>query len=520
MKKNVMTLAVAGAVAASAQAQMFVNPDNTGEVLIYPFYSADNGNQTYIHVVNTTDFAKAAKVRILEAENSVEVRDFNLYLSPKDHFSFAISLDESGAGKLETADNSCTVPAIPEGGIEFTNMLFSKDENASLERTLNGYVEIIEMGQFEKGKAATAAGQELQPGWYWDHGTAGVPNDCAAVVGLWASDGAWYAERTTNGNRGIKGRLSAWTGGGLYGMGIIVNPEDGAAIGYDAVAIDSFVDADIANSELTAGTTGRSGASLHYYPGSTDPGLQGNGQTQDTSHIFVGGAAVPQTYVASRVSATLNAVSSLLMAETVSNDYVLDPFFSGNTDWVVTFPTKRLYVTKESATQVRAENPFWRNWTGDEACDPYRITVYDREEQTPTPDEEQPPFSPYTPGVTIDPKVCYEANVFTFTPAGVDAESPLLGMEPSASGARIQTVVETPYDNGWAEINFNRDRLVGAYTGGSLMHTLDSGTHRMKGLPAVGFSVIAFGNDSVQGGVLANYAAAHEHKTTRSLSTL
>ena len=93
MKKNLMTLAVAGAVAASAQAQMYVNPDNTGEVLIYPFYSADNGNQTYIHVVNTTNLYKAAKVRILEAENSQEVRDFNLYLSPKDHFSFAISLE-------------------------------------------------------------------------------------------------------------------------------------------------------------------------------------------------------------------------------------------------------------------------------------------------------------------------------------------------------------------------------------------------------------------------------------------
>ena len=523
MKKNVMTLAVAGAVAASAQAQMFVNPDNTGEVLIYPFYSADNGNQTYIHVVNTTDYAKAAKVRILEAENSVEVRDFNLYLSPKDHFAFAISLDESGAGKLETADNSCTVPAIPEGGIEFTNMLFANDENGSLERTLNGYVEIIEMGQFAKGKAATAAGQELQPGWYWDHGTTGVPNNCAAVVGLWASDGAWYAERTTNGNRGVKGSLTAWTGGGLYGMGIIVNPEDGAAVGYDAVAIDSFVDAARSSVSTGAGTSGRAGAELHYYPGSTDPGLQGNDQTEDTSHLFVEGAAVPQTYTKGtrRVSVTLDAVSSLLMAETVSNDYVLDPFFSGNTDWVVTFPTKRLYVKKDTVTaSPRAENPFWTEWDTKTSCDPYRITVYDREEQTPTPDEEQPPFSPYTPGVTIDPKVCYEANVFTYTPAGVDAESPILGAEPSASGARIQTVVETPYDNGWAEINFNRDRLVGAYTGGSLMHTLDSGTHRMKGLPAVGFSVIAFGNDSVQGGVLANYAAAHEHKTTRSLSTL
>ena len=122
MKKNVLTLAVAGAVAASAQAQMYVNPDNTGEVLIYPFYTADAGNQTYIHVVNTTEYYKAAKVRIHEAENSYEVRDFNLYLSPYDHFSFTIRLDEeTGGGMLKTGDTSCTVPRIydadPEAGI-------------------------------------------------------------------------------------------------------------------------------------------------------------------------------------------------------------------------------------------------------------------------------------------------------------------------------------------------------------------------------------------------------------------
>ena len=226
MKKNVLTLAVAGAIATSAQAQMYLNPDNTGEVLIYPFYSADNGNATYIHVVNTTPLYKAAKVRIIEAENSQEVRDFNLYLSPHDHFAFEISLDESGGGKLATGDTSCTVPAIPADGIEFTNLLFPKDKNASLERTLNGYVEIIEMGQFE-GDELTAseieggAKQSSQPGYYWEHTSEGVPNDCSAVNDLWATTGAWYKDQATNGKRGVTGQLTDWAGGGLYGMGII-----------------------------------------------------------------------------------------------------------------------------------------------------------------------------------------------------------------------------------------------------------------------------------------------------------
>lgn len=507
MKKNLMTLAVAGAVAASAQAQMYVNPDNTGEVLIYPFYSADNGNQTYIHVVNTTSLYKAAKVRILEAENSVEVRDFNLYLSPKDHFSFAISLDESGGGKLETADTSCTVPAIPAGGIEFTNQLYSDDENGSLERSLNGYVEIIEMGQF-KGTATT------DPGYLWKH-VEGVPRNCPGVVALWASDGTWATERADNGLRGVTGRLSAWTGGGLYGMGIIVNPEAGAAVGYDAVAIDDFVDVADAAADVQ-------GATLHYYPGNPRPGLDGNSQTEDMATVFSDGDATDYTFVGTglTVTPTLNAVSGLLMANTVSNDYVLDPFFDGATDWVVTFPTKRLYVQASAPTSSRrAKNPFFEEWDTDDSCDPYRLTIYDREEATPVATPGQPPFSPYVPEVNFDPSLCYEANVMTFTPAGADPRSPLFGEEPSASAARLQTKVETPYNNGWAELNFNRANLFGSYEDTSF-HSLTTGDTVMYGLPTVGFSVIRFGNDSVQGGVLANYAAAHEHKTERLTSLL
>ena len=505
MKKNVLTLAVAGAVAASAQAQMYLNSDNTGEVLIYPFYSADNGNQTYIHVVNTTDIAKAAKVRILEAENSNEVRDFNLYLSPYDHFSFSITLNSDGGGVLKTADTSCTVPLIPEGGIGFTNDLFKLDAgNASLERTLNGYVEIIEMGQF-------AHEEKTDPGYLWEH-EKGVPRDCDAVVDLWKPDGAWYEELESNTKRGVTGQLADWTGGGLYGMGIIVNVEAGAAVGYDAVAIENFVDDDDADAK---------GAALHFYPGNPLPGLEGNEFTDNVATIFDGGAATDYTFAAGAdgVTATLNAVSGLLMVDTVSNDYVLDSFFDGKTDWVVTFPTKRLYVAKDSDTgdKARANAPFYEEWDGKDSCDPYRIQLWDREETTYTPTPEDPPFSPYTATPDEDPEICYEANVLTFAEVDKPHYSPLLGKEPSVSGGRIQVEIDSRYENGWAKIDFNQSSLRGTYAEPDF-HELAAGSSTLYGLPTVGFSVIRFGNDDVQGGVLANYAAAHEHKTTRNIS--
>ena len=81
----------------SAQAAMYLNHQGTGETLIFPFYSTESGNATLINLVNPTPGYKAVKVRVLEAQNSQEVLDFNLYLSPEDHFSFAISATQEGA---------------------------------------------------------------------------------------------------------------------------------------------------------------------------------------------------------------------------------------------------------------------------------------------------------------------------------------------------------------------------------------------------------------------------------------
>ena len=82
MKKQAMSLAVTaallgGAVSATGQS-MFINEGGLGETLIYPFYSANGGNDTYVHIVNTTARTKAVKVRFIEGQNSDEVLDFNL----------------------------------------------------------------------------------------------------------------------------------------------------------------------------------------------------------------------------------------------------------------------------------------------------------------------------------------------------------------------------------------------------------------------------------------------------------
>ena len=62
-RKNLTAAVLAGlagvaGIAGTAQA-VNMNPDGLGQVLIYPYYTANMGNQTLLSVVNTTNQAKA-----------------------------------------------------------------------------------------------------------------------------------------------------------------------------------------------------------------------------------------------------------------------------------------------------------------------------------------------------------------------------------------------------------------------------------------------------------------------------
>jgi len=89
MKRTSLTTAVIAGIAGVAgisnmASAVYLNNDGLGQVLIYPYYTVNAGNSTIVTVVNTTAAGKAIKVRFLEAYNSREVLDFNLYMSPLD----------------------------------------------------------------------------------------------------------------------------------------------------------------------------------------------------------------------------------------------------------------------------------------------------------------------------------------------------------------------------------------------------------------------------------------------------
>jgi len=545
MKKNILSLAVAASatgIASLASAQMYINTEHTGEALVFPFFSAQGGNDTLISIANTTGDTKAVKVRIIEGQTSQETLDFNLYMSPQDHFSFAITADGDGA-KLVTNDTSCTVPAI-DGEQVFTDLLWiaADAEVGSAEgREQVGYIEVIEMGQIDNASAQGLAILHAATG-----ATAGTPANCDAVVGYWsvsvndagaAVEGAWYDEANAElvdagettagvGTTGFVGTTTvangtgAWDGGGLYGVATVINVAEGTAFGYDAVAIEGLVEA------------GSTSAQLHYPPGDTRPDF-GDDAMADSAIVSIAGTQTTYTNDDSLTDPHFS-VSALFMTESISNDYVIDADINALTDWVVTMPTKGLhlgvaYSAPFSNTITSAVAPFTVSPLA--GCQPVGMTGYDREEQVqdpPTVDPDDPVTPDFSPSVRPDPEdptavadwaMCAESTIVHF--GGSSATN-----SAQASTANYTLADASSFVDGWAA-----GWAVMDLTEGGVTNTLDqdrvlAGTlsqggadidGELTGLPVTGFAVVEYSNGTL-GDAMANYSSSWEHKTNAAHS--
>lgn len=460
MKKNKLTMGVVAGlagVAGLANAAQHINPEGTGEVLIYPYYTVSNGLNTLYSVVNTTADAKAVKVRFLEGENSVEVLDFNVYLSAYDVWTGALTpvLDADGGvvnGNHSTGDTSCA-PYLPKASQDFlpfaiqeTDPLSVDAGNASLaDRAVEGHFEVLEMGSFSAGTVSYASS---------DHGESGVPANCGFFADAWLDE--TYNEDVTEP-----------TEGGLFGSAVLVNVAEGVAMTYDAIAVDDFW---------------LNGAGQHTAPGNLAPSIA-SGDTNIA--IFDEGVGVNLTYPNGA-----QAISGLFTKQEIYNEYALDSIVAGKTEWVVTFPTKNPHVNTLGAVPVIP--PFDTFWNGVNSCHEFGITMWDREEQEETPAGGV--ISPRPPEGE-NPEFCYESNVLRFLRPNADAST------ASIFGSTNLVTVRTPAtpiatENGWARVSFD------AYTD-ALGYT---------GLPVAGFAAQQFTNGGAAEGLLAQYAGLFVHK--------
>lgn len=516
MKRNSLTTAVVAGIAgtvgiANLASAVNLNPDGLGQVLIYPYYTVNentnsqNNLQTLFSVVNTTDQGKAVKVRFVEGYNSREVRDFHVYLSPFDVWTanlFKLPLDPQA--NLITADNSCTVPQIkgapassaigklPDGRsyLRFTNARYSggfaDGGPTGLERTREGHFEIIEMGTVtNESEGSLDAITHV----------AGVPADCSQVVAAWVGvpAGYWIQDPNTDIDP---------PSGGLFGSALLIDLLDGTSASYSADAIDAFITGD---------------QNLHNVPGEVNPSLSSVGgiDPQVTAYVFDNGSLIQATYGAA-VSAGRNvdAVSALFMHDNLFNEYVLDGIAAANTDWVVTFPTKRYYVDPIIVGGT-AIQPFTNVFDGVSDVQ-VGLFPFDREEGAPGSctgsDADNPNcgvcFSPCDDDTFNPPVLSYETQIISFQSAAdfdADPTSPLLG---SALAANVDVRADF-LSEGWMRLALNPT---------TELHALSASTEGevFFGLPATGFAVQNFQNANVTPGNLANYSGLWKHKGSRS----
>lgn len=492
-KKKSIYLAVAvglGAVGMAGTASAVnINTNGLGQVLIYPYYSVRGDTATYVSVTNTTNSAKAVKVRFTEGKNSREVLDFNLYLSPRDMWTGAVLATKNTDGtakgaKLITRDNSCTYPKIPVNltndaldGQAFVNYAYmgalkegivdngGDGEDQTLDRTREGYFEIIEMGTITNTAVIAAV----------THNSAGVPANCPLVQ-----------DAAMNMTFGVAPYGVGVPTGGLAGTASLMNVANGTDYGYDAVALADF-----------------SPVGIWFAAGDIRPDMR---NSTTTSRVFKGGAVVTTDWTGSvgngSTAANVNAVSAVMMHDNVINEYVLDTNTMSGTDWVVTMPTKRYYVPVNNkivdatdALPASAYAPFTKTFYTGGACEPVTVNYWNREEQSPSVPVG---FSPPMPGA-VGTCLPWESTVVTFNNSNV--------LE-STNKANISV----DYQNGWAKLAFSQ-----AYSSLAAAGNSPVGIHTYVGLPTVGFMVQDFVNGNV-GGVLSNYGGNFNHKFTTMIN--
>jgi len=500
MKKNVMSLAVAATVAATgAQAQLYLNHEGTGQALIFPFYDAENGNATNFHVVNTTSDVVAAKIRFREYKASAEVLDFNLYLSPKDHFAFGVIMDPNGTGgAIITSDNSCTVPALgqPNFGFDgtttenadgsvtriqpFTNFVLVDEEwvDDDPARTLRGYVEVIQMGIVNDNDSGDDDVDDASAyATFATHDAAGMPANCAGLTAAFLTPGLWAST--------IDQAISA-PEGGLYGIAYHINVEDAAAWGFEPAAL-----ADVFDDET------------HATPGSEFPNFT---QAQTSSYIIADGASDTWTW-----ENGVDAVTSTMMSKTVANDVQTNSAIGGQTDWITTTPNKHLYTWAGTANPTA---PFTDAYVGAfekddgsyvelRACEPVDIDPYDREEAVTTSNII---FSPQPPGVAGD-VLCDEQTLVTWG----------TGSTSAVNAERDVTTLPFSYTEGWAQWTWDADddtQLLceSVKTSGDIGAPDPANSDCLLGLPTIGFAAFKYANGTSD--VLMNYGHAADHKTS------
>ena len=502
MKKNVLALSIAAMIgglgfAGAASAALTVSESGAGHMLIVPYYTAQNGNMTVLHVVNTdTTNGKAMKVRFRGAANSDDVLDFQVFMSPGDVWTAAVSAGANGTAQLVTADGSCTLPKIAKDvAVPFVKdrLPTSLTGDALAAQTREGYVEIFNMADIDS--AAT-------------YGTPATNNSALYtaikhVNGTAPCTDATLDKTLTDGASTL-GLLAPTTG--LTGSWYIINvPQTTTYAG----AMTAIVASGTTKNVFSPQSTGAAALA------SADPLFRSGILT--AQKYDVPDLSTPyETTAGLTAEGQAGALTKALAATTVINQYANDASISAKTDWVFSMPTRRYSVAANYAAPVSqiygttgTATGFTAGTAGATTSTAYRVintdvtngatpalnyftsantsvntaglicvtasgqTFYDREETFATSG------AVFSPGQVSKTSLCGEASVLSFADAGTS----VLGSTVARSNVSSGT-----YTNGWGQISF-----------------------AAPGVPVVGSAFIKLSNPSAAAGVSGTYGITWQH---------
>ena len=519
---GVLVFAMGGLTSATA---VSLNGHGVGQVLLFPYYTVNAGNNTLVSIANTTAQGKALRVRFAEGENGRDALSINVYLAPHDTWTATI-FDASGyvAGAavgpagLVTDDNSCTIPAIkalpqanmlPDGRgfVPFSNAAFSGTSadagTADPARTREGTIEVFEMGTIVRGSPTDVAIYH------------GPQQNCEFLIEGWGAPGTFISAGNPNPHywyNAPKTDLRNPTGG-LVGTGYIVDAAQGTIFSYAAVALDAFRADPLDQPRGSADSV-----VLHTAPGDARPNLADalseplSGQAQ--ASVGADGNVYNVAYAAAN---SVDAVSAALTASVLGNEFSFNASQGASTSYVLSYPTRRFY-TDPALAGSSAIAPFTHLFSGIEAdteTETVPLVAFDRDGNTPhfPCGSNGCDLSIFTPGTSVE--------LLNFGTAAHALLGSSLEGRPGLDFAVFQDNVPVYFaTEGWTSLYF--DGSTYAYYGGTIetpgqgpvrfMRAALDGK-RLAGMPVIGFAVQDLVNGAVRDGVLANYSSATTHRS-------
>jgi hypothetical protein len=492
-----------------------LSPGGIGHQLITPYFNAQNGNGTVLHVVNTdTVNGKALKVRFRGASNSDDILDFYVLLSPTDVWTGIITQGSSGFATLTTADKSCTYPALSPSGQPFVPNRLNPAWTAAQQQnnTREGYVEMFVAADIPSNLVYGGASNAQSALYTAIKHVAGV-----APCTLSALNGALLTDFLTEATAAAVGFDTPT--GQVAGSWYIINVPQSTTFSGDMTALRATALGGNARGNYVVFPQVADPVTTTGLPEifTADPLLSGGSnafRTKSATGVTTTVQATPLIaaamydfpdlstpylgVVASVANARASAASltAQLAALNVSNQYATDASISAKTDWTFSFPTRRYHVAYDYAASgatlktvyslvPAAGNQYFHDTnivadaTAAQLCinlGSGALSFYDREE---TGNSTGAVFSP---GAIATTRFCGETSVLAFADAGNSALS--------ASVAR-STVTTGLFTNGWAFLN-------------------TTGANGL-GLPLIGSAFMKLTNPSATPGVSGNYGITWTH---------